>query len=82
MTLLLFGRFCGGFSRKIHAVCDALSQSIRFILTRGEVLDYTQALMLLQGLKVKAVLADKGCDAAEVMGSEVVSPARSNRKKP
>jgi transposase len=56
-------------------------------LTGGEASDYTQALMLLEGLKAKAILADKGydadyvVDAAEVMGAEVVIPAKSNRKK-
>ena len=44
--------------------------------------------MLLEGLKAKAILADKGydadyvVDAVEVMGAEIVIPAKSNRKKP
>ncbi len=44
--------------------------------------------MLLEGLKAKAILADKGydadyvVDAAEAMGAEVVIPAKSNRRKP
>jgi transposase len=56
-------------------------------LTGGEASDYTQALALLDGVKAKAVLADKGYDAdyvveaAEAMGAEVVIPPKSNRKE-
>jgi hypothetical protein len=34
------GRSCGGFSTKIHAVCDALGNPIRFILTARRELDF------------------------------------------
>ena len=82
------GRSCGGFSTKIHAACDALGNPIRFILTGGEASDYTQAIPLLDGVKAKAIFADKGYDAdyivAEIvkMEGEVVIPSKSNRKKP
>jgi transposase len=69
------------FSTKIHAACDALGNTIWFILTGGEASDCAQALALLDGLKGSAVLADKGYDAAEAMGAEVVIPSKSNRKK-
>ena len=42
----------------------------------------------MEGLKAKAILADKGYDgdyvvkAAEVMGAEVVIPSKFNRKNP
>jgi transposase len=81
------GRSCGGFSTKIHAACDALGNPIRFILTGGEASDYTQALSLLDGLKAKAILADKGYDAdyvvhaAKAMEADVVIPPKSNRKE-
>jgi transposase len=54
----------------------------------GEASDYTQALALLEGMKTKIILADKGydadyvVDAAKAMGAEVVIPARSMRKNP
>lgn len=57
-------------------------------MTGGEDSDYTQALALLEGLKAKAILADKGYDAdyvfdvAQAIGAEVVILAKSNRKKP
>jgi transposase len=69
------------FSTKIHAACDALGNTIWFILTGGEASDCAQALALLDGLKGSAVLADKGYDAAEAMGAEVVIPSKFNRKK-
>ena len=61
---------------------------MRFILTGGEASDCTQALTLLDGLKAKAILADKGYDAdyvvkaGEFIGAEVVIPSKSNRKNP
>ncbi len=53
---------------------------MRFILTGGEASECTQALTLLEGLKAKAILADKSYDAdyvvkaSEFMGAEVVIP--------
>ena len=58
---------------------------MRFILTGGQRNDCTQALQLLEGIKAKAVLADKGydadyiVDAAKNMGAESVIPPKSNR---
>ena len=80
------GRSKGGFTTKIHAVCDAMGNPIRFILTGGERNDCTQALDLLEGMSGQAVLADKGYDAdyiveaAEIMGAIAVIPPKSNRK--
>lgn len=80
------GRSKGGFTTKIHALCDAVGNPIRFILTGGERNDCTQALDLLEGVSGQAVLADKGYDAdyiveaAEIMGALVVIPPKSNRK--
>jgi transposase len=80
------GRSCGGFSTKIHAVCDALGNPVRFTLTAGERSDYTEALNLLEGLQAGAVLADKGYDADYVidrvqeMEAIVVIPGKKNRR--
>ena len=80
------GRSKGGFTTKIHAVCDAMGNPIRFILTGGERNDCTQALDLLEGMSGQAILADKGYDAdyiveaAEIMGAIAVIPPKSNRK--
>lgn len=82
------GRSRGGFSTKIHAVCDSHGNPLRFILTGGNCSDYDCCLELLKGGRAKAVLADKGYDADYVveairsMGAEVVIPPRSHRKTP
>ena len=82
------GRSVGGFSTKIHALCDALGNPLKFILSPGQQSDYRQALNLLEGLKTTAVLADRGYDAdyvvkaAQVMGAEAVIPSKKNRKQP
>lgn len=79
------GRSRGGFTTKIHAVCDALGNPLRFIVTGGERHDCTQAQALLDGVHAPAVLADKGYDADELVpwiqqtGAVVVIPPRSNR---
>jgi transposase len=78
------GRSCGGFSTKIHAVCDALGNPLRFIITAGQKHDSTQAIELIDGLKSEAVLADKGYDASviveaiESMGAIAVIPSKNN----
>ena len=80
------GRSRGGFSTKIHAVCDSHGNPLRFILTGGQRNDCTQALQLLEGLRAEAVLADKGYDAdyiveaAKSMKAIAVIPPKSNRK--
>jgi transposase len=74
------GRSCGGFTTKIHALCDALGNPLRFVLTGGERHDSTQALPLLDGMRGDYVLADKGYDAD--YGAQAVIPSRSNSKNP
>jgi transposase len=61
---------------------------VDFLLTGGEVSDYTPAVTLLGQRQVQAVIADKGYDSDAIvehieakMGSEPVIPPRSNRKK-
>jgi hypothetical protein len=36
------GRSCGGFSTKIHTVCDALGNPLHFIMTSGQTHDGNQ----------------------------------------
>ena len=80
------GRSCGGFSTKIHAVCDALGNPLDFIITGGEVADCTQFEDLTKHLEFKAALADKGYDSnyiiefIEKQGAEVIIPPKRNRK--
>ena len=69
----------------IHAVVDALGNPVRWLLTGGEVADITQTQPLLDGLKAKAVLADKGYDADVLIdsihagGAQAVIPSKRNR---
>jgi transposase len=80
------GRSRGGFTTKIHALCDSHGNPLRFFLTGGQASDYTQGLALIEGLRATALLADKGYDAdymvaaAVTMGAQAVIPPKSNRK--
>jgi transposase len=82
------GRSCGGFSTKINAVCDALGNPLRFIVTAGQAHDSTQAIDLIEGLEVNAVLADKGDDAQEIVqaielsGGIAIISSRNNAIQP
>ena len=61
------GRSKGGFSTKIHGICDALGNPLRFIITAGQRNDCTQALDLLQSLQAESIIADKGYDANAII---------------
>ena len=80
------GRCRGGFSTKIHGVCDALGNPLDFIVTPGQVADCTQAIPLIETLDFHALLADKGYDsnaiieAVESKNALCVIPPKSNRK--
>lgn len=82
------GRSRGGLTTKIHMMCDALGLPIKFILTGGEVSDFTQAIPLLKNKKADYVIADKGYDSDEIityvkqMNACPVIPPRANRIKP
>ena len=73
---------------KIHAVCDALGNPLRFKLTPGNFSDVGEAPKLIEGLSAKALLADKGYDSNAVVelalagGMEAIIPSRKNRKLP
>ncbi|ABM39999.1 IS5 family transposase [Polaromonas naphthalenivorans] len=77
----------GGLNTKIHAVCDALGNPLRFVLTPGQRHDSKPVPELLEGLQAKALLADKAYDsdkmvqAAQKQGMEVLIACRVNRKK-
>ena len=78
----------GGLNTKIHAVCDALGNPLRFKLTPGNLSDVGQAAKLVEGLSAKALLADKGYDSNSIVelapagGMEAIIPSRRNRKLP
>jgi len=61
---------------------------VKLILTGGQVADVTQAENLLDGLRTKVVIGDKGYDSKVVVdtirtkGAEPVIPSRDNAKEP
>jgi transposase len=81
------GRSKGGFSCKVHALCDGLGMPIKFILTGGQEAECRQAIPLLENVKASAVLADKAYDTNELRawlegrGIKAVIPPKSNRKE-
>jgi transposase len=82
------GRSRGGLTSKIHTLCDALGNPLKFIVTPGQDSDYTQAKVLLENVDGEYVIADKGYDADHIVGkvkeigAEAVIPPRSNRLRP
>ena len=77
----------GGRNTKIHTVCDALGNPLRFVLTAGQRHDSKPVPELLYGLAAKALLADKAYDSdkivqsAQAQGMQVIIPCKVNRKK-
>jgi transposase len=62
---------------------------VEFLLTGGQISDYTPALQLLGQHQAEAVLADKGYDSDKIvdhvektMQAKAVIPPRANRKQP
>lgn len=78
----------GGLNTKIHAVCDALGNPLRFILTPGQQHDSKPVPDLLKGLTAKALLADKAYDSDKIIQAAqdsdmlVIIPSKANRKNP
>jgi len=79
------GRSRGGLSSKIHIVVDALGRPVRGSLAAGQVNDITQALPLLQGLCIGALVGDKAYDTdallahLESIGARAVIPPTARR---
>ena len=83
------GRSRGGPTTKIHLICDALGNPLKFTLTGGQIHDVTAAPDLLD--KVESLgeftIADKGYDSDEFRErirdckSEPVIPGRKNRNE-
>lgn len=76
----------GGLNTKIHALCDALGNPLRFLLTPGQSHDSKAVPELLNGFKAQALLADKAYDSdkiiqiAQEQGMQVIIPSKANRK--
>lgn len=67
-------------------LADTLGRPLRFIITPGQASDIASAPALLEGLRAKAVLADKAYDSNGLrdqiagMDAEAVIPSKRNRK--
>jgi transposase len=76
----------GGLNTKIHVVCDALGNPLRFKLTAGNISDTGELLELIAELSCEELLADKAYDSnnivemAQANEIEVVIPPKINRK--
>lgn len=81
------GRTKGGLNTKIHLAVDASGMPVRFLVTSGTIADSTQISQLIQSIKAKKLLADKGYDTNVVLkaltdaGIEAVIPPKKSRKK-
>jgi transposase len=79
------GRSKGGFTTKVHGVCDALGNPLHFILSPGQASDSKYAIPLIHHLRYKALLADKGYDADSIIshilsnGARAIIPSKKNR---
>lgn len=71
---------------KIHLLVNEMGLPVDFLVTGGQISDYTPALELLGPRTAEAVIADKGYDSdqivrhiEQIMHSKAVIPPRSNR---
>lgn len=80
------GQSVGGFTTKIHVLCDGLGNPLKFILTEGKTHDITQGENLIKGITESKILADRGYDSEHfiqiIKKQRCVSliPNRKNRK--
>ena len=85
----LIGRTKSGMNTKFNAVADANSRPQSFVMTVGQVCDYTRAAALLDNLpKAQWLLGDRGYDADwfrdafQAKGIQPCIPGRRSRNKP
>ena len=75
-----------GLNTKIHLAVDAHGMPVRILITEGTTADCKQAEALIDNIKAKVLLADRGYDSdaivekAEKAGMKAVIPPRKNRK--
>jgi transposase len=82
------GKSRGGNTSKLHTRCDAHGNPAQFLLTAGNVSDFTMADQLLKDCRAQSVMADKGYDSSKVRktiegnGSIPVIPTREGNHQP
>jgi transposase len=78
---LAIGRSRGGRTTKVHALTDRFCRPLAFLLTGGQVADWTAADALLDQMPAAAILnGDKGYDSNESMGIAPNIPPKANRR--
>jgi transposase len=71
-------------STKLHLAVDSAGRPLRLLITEGQVADISCAAELVEHLRTKAVIADKGYDSdtfvkrIRATRAKVVIPPRSN----
>ena len=81
-----YGAHKRGLNSKIHLAVDAHGMPVRILITEGTTADCKQAEALIDNIKAKVLLADRGYDSdaivekAEKAGMKAVIPPRKNRK--
>lgn len=78
----------GGWNTKLHAAVDGRGQPVALLLTAGQVADVSQAEELLEDVRAKTIVLDKGYDSDPLriwlFEREITPciPPKSNRKDP
>ena len=52
---------------KIHLVVDGNGNPLKFMITGGDVSNFTEAVDLITGLKAEHLIVDKGHDSNEIV---------------
>lgn len=82
------GKSRGGNTSKLHSRCDAHGNPAQFLLTAGNVSDFTMAEELIEDCHGGSIIADKGYDSAKIRksaeknGSVPVIPNRKSNHQP
>src|SRR5688500_8926710 len=80
------GRSRGGLSTKVHLAVTTAGKALRMLLSEAQRADVSMAPDLLDGLRPRVVIADRGYDSdrlishIEAKGARAVIPPRSNRR--
>jgi transposase len=75
-----------GLNTKVHLAIDKRGKPVRIIVSAGQEADCTYAPLLMAGLSVKVLIADRGYDVNQVIdtacarGIKVVIPSKRSRK--
>ena len=78
--------FKRGRTSKIHLAVDSIGRPLKVIITAGTVNDCTKAIELIEDIRTKGLIADRGYDTNSIIENaiksnmKVVIPSKRNRK--